>query len=41
MEIAETVDDIDRTSINGKAAEIFLNRISVKDIGKLKICAED
>ena len=33
MDIAPTVEDIDRTSINGKAAEIFLNRISVKDIG--------
>ena len=32
MQVCSTVDDIDRTSINGKAAEIFLNRISVKDI---------
>ena len=36
MELNSAAEDIDRTSINGKAAEIFLNRITVKDIGKCK-----
>ena len=35
MELNSAAEDIDRTSINGKAAEIFLNRITVKDIGNL------
>ena len=37
MELNQPVEDIDRTSINGKAAGIFLNRICVKDIGKCDI----
>ena len=35
MELNQPAEDIDRTSINGKAAAIFLNRICMKDIGKL------
>ena len=35
MELNQPAEDIDRTSINGKAAAIFLNRIFMKDIGKL------
>ena len=34
MELNQPAEDIDRTSINGKAAAIFLNRICMKDIGK-------
>ena len=37
MELNQPAEDIDRTSINGKAAGIFLNRICVKDIGKCDI----
>ena len=37
MELNQPAEDIDRTSINGKAAAIFLNRICVKDIGKCDV----
>ena len=36
MKLNPAMDDIDRTSINGKAADIFLHRIPVKDVGRPK-----